>query len=261
MIRWVQLGTASVPDGGELRLMQRGSEFTIFAGTAELMGSRLSGSEEALASLTCARVSGRRSPHILIGGLGMGFTLRTALAALGPDARITIAELVPEILAWARGPLAGIHGDSLDDPRVTIFKGDVGDLIAQGRASYDAILLDVDNGPEGLMRTANDDLYDAYGLREAQEALRPEGILAVWSAAPHAVFAQRLRHMGFAVEEHRVRANGRKSGPRHIVWLATNSEPGSQPRSEFGSKPDEPVRSSSAHHRRGRPSKRARRRA
>jgi spermidine synthase len=261
MIRWVQLGTASVPDGGELRLMQRGSEFTIFAGTAELMGSRLSGSEEALASLACARLIRRPSPHILIGGLGMGFTLRTALAALGPDARITIAELVPEILAWARGPLAGIHGESLDDPRVTIFKGDVGDLIADARASYDAILLDVDNGPEGLMRTANDDLYDTYGLREARDALRPEGILAVWSAAPHEVFAQRLRHMGFTVEEHRVRANGRKSGPRHIVWLATNRGPDAQPRPGFVSDPDQSVRSPSAHPRRRRSSKRTRRRA
>lgn len=261
MIRWVQLGTASVPDGGELRLMQRGSEFTIFAGAAELMGSRLSGSEEALASLSCARLRERPSPHILIGGLGMGFTLRTALAALGPDARITLAELVPEILTWARGPLAGIHGDSLDDPRVTIFAGDVGDLIAGAHARYDAILLDVDNGPEGLMRAANDDLYDAHGLREAREALRPEGILAVWSASPHAVFAQRLRQMGFAVEEHRVRASGRTSGPRHIVWLATNSGGGAEPRSELKSEPNHPVRPLSARPRRGRSSKRARRRA
>jgi len=224
MIRWVQLGTARVPGGsGELRLMQRGSEFSIFAGADELMGTRLSGSEEALASLTGARLQGRTRPHILIGGLGMGFTLRAALAVFGPDARITIAELAPEVVEWARGPLAGIHGDSLSDPRVTLYTGDVGDLIEDAPSRYDAILLDVDNGPAGLMRDANDDLYDHYGLREAHAALKPGGILAVWSASPEPVFTQRLRAAGFRVEDHRVRANGRNTGPRHVVWLATKA--------------------------------------
>jgi len=224
MIRWVQLGTARVPGGdGELRLMQRGAEFSIFAGADELMGTRLSGSEEALASLTAARLQGRARPHILIGGLGMGFTLRKALAVFGPDARITVAELAPEVVDWARGPLAGIHGDSLSDPRVTLYTGDVGDLIEDAPSRYDAILLDVDNGPAGLMRTANDDLYDHYGLREAHAALRPGGILAVWSASPEPVFTQRLRAAGFRVEDHRVRANGRNTGPRHVVWLATKA--------------------------------------
>jgi len=224
MIRWVQLGTARVPGGdGELRLMQRGAEFSIFAGADELMGTRLSGSEEALASLTAARLQGRARPHILIGGLGMGFTLRKALAVFGPDARITVAELTPEVVDWARGPLAGIHGDSLSDPRVTLYTGDVGDLIEDAPSRYDAILLDVDNGPAGLMRTANDDLYDHYGLREAHAALRPGGILAVWSASPEPVFTQRLRAAGFRVEDHRVRANGRNTGPRHVVWLATKA--------------------------------------
>jgi spermidine synthase len=222
MIPWVQLGAAIVPgDGGELRLMQRGREFSIMAGGIELMSSRLSGSEEALASLTCQRLGARPKLSMLIGGLGMGFTLRKALAVLGADASVTVAELVPEVIAWARGPLAGIHGDSLDDPRVTLFEGDVADLIGGFKARYDAILLDVDNGPEGLMRKANDDLYDSYGLAEAHAALRPGGILAVWSSAPHPSFSKRLRASAFSVEELRVFANGRGGGARHVVWLAT----------------------------------------
>jgi spermidine synthase len=222
MIRWVQLGTASVPGGGgELRLMQRGLEFSIFAGSIELMSSRLSGSETALASMTCARVLQRPRPHILIGGLGMGFTLRGALAALGPDATITVAELVPEVVAWAHGPLAAIYGESLSDPRLKIFSGDVGEMIGGVRSGYDAILLDVDNGPAALTRAANDNLYEAHGLRKAHQALLPGGVLAVWSAAPDPAFTQRLRAAGYDVEEHRVRANGRRGGSRHVIWLAT----------------------------------------
>jgi spermidine synthase len=224
MIPWVQLGTARVPGGdGELRLMQRGHEFSIFAGPIELMSSRLSGSEEALASMTCLRVKDRPRPHVLIGGLGMGFTLRTALSLLGRDALVTVAELVPEVVAWARGPLVHIHGDSLSDPRVSVFEGDVGALIAGVQARYDAILLDVDNGPAGLMRAANDDLYDAYGLREAHKALTLGGVLAVWSAAPDPAFEKRLRAAGYRVEDHRVRANGRNTGPRHVIWLGTKA--------------------------------------
>ena len=222
MIPWVQLGAATVPgEGGELRLMQRGHEFSIMAGSIELMGSRLSGSEEALASLTCERLGARPGPSVLIGGLGMGFTLRKTLAVLGADASVTVAELVPEVVAWARGPLAGIHGASLDDRRVTVFEGDVGDLIGDVQARYDAILLDVDNGPEGLMRKSNDDLYDAYGLGQAHAALKPGGILAVWSSAPHPAFSKRLRASAFSAEELRPWANGRGRGARHVVWLAT----------------------------------------
>jgi spermidine synthase len=220
MIPWVQLGEAEVPDdGGHLRLMQRGGEFSIMAGPIELMNNRLSGSEEALAALTCANLRDPK-PHVLIGGLGMGFTLRAALKVLGPKAKITVAELVPEVIAWARGPLAAIHGDSLDDPRVSLFTGDVGALINDVQSRYDVILLDVDNGPEGLMRTANDDLYDDYGLSEARTALRPGGVLAVWSSSPHAAFAKRLRTAGFLVEERKVSANGRGGGARHVIWLA-----------------------------------------
>src|SRR5262249_231280 len=152
--------------------------------------------------------------------LGMGFTLRAALAAWGADAGVTVAELVPEVIAWARGPLAGIHGDSLADPRVSLFEGDVGTLIKDRPGAWDAVRLGVDNGPEGLMRAANDDLYDSYGLGEARAALKPGGVLAVWSSAPNTAFAKRLASAGFAVEEARPFARGNK-GPRHVVWIAT----------------------------------------
>lgn len=219
MIPWVHLGRASVPGGvGELRLMQRGAEFAIMLDRAELMNSRRAGSEEALATLASARLRDRQTAHILIGGLGMGFTLRAALAELGPKARITVAELVPEVVDWARGPMAPIFGDSLNDPRVAIRCIDVGKLIRVGTPTYDAILLDVDNGPDGLSRPANDGLYNIAGLEAARTALRPGGLLAVWSAAPDRAFSQRLRRAGFAVEEIGARSRG-KRGARHVIWI------------------------------------------
>lgn len=222
MIRWIHLDTTTVPDdGGELRLMQRGAEFSIMSGGIELMNSRLSGSEKALATLACERLRDRPKSHVLIGGFGMGFTLRAALENLGPQARVTVAELVPAVIAWARGPMAHISGECLQDPRLTIREGDVGALIGSSQASYDAILLDVDNGPEGLSRRANDRLYDPAGLAAARRALRPAGVLAVWSSAPNAAFTQRLRKAGFAVEEMRVRATGGTRGARHVIWMAT----------------------------------------
>lgn len=227
VIPWILIDTAEMPDGGgELRLMQRGGEFSIMSGRIELMNSRLSGSEQALATLTGARLKDRAQLHVLIGGLGMGFTLRAALDAFGPQARITVAELVPAVVVWARGPLAAIYGESLTDSRVDISEGDVGRLIRTWRGIYDAILLDVDNGPEGLTRKANDGLYDMEGLIAARTALRPGGVLAVWSSAPDANFTRRLRKAGFGVEEVRVRANGSRGGARHIIWIATN--PGAQ---------------------------------
>ena len=221
MIPWVELDRADVPDGGgQLRLMQRGTEFSIMAGTTELMNSRLSGSEEALAVLSFERLRGRKSPVVLIGGLGMGFTLRAALAA-SPDARLVVGELVPAVVAWARGPLADVFQGSLDNPRVEVVVGDVGRLIRTAHAGYDAILLDVDNGPDGLSREANDSLYSAKGLREAWAALRPGGVLAVWSSGPNAEFTKRLDRAGFTVEELKVRANGKRGGARHVIWMAT----------------------------------------
>jgi len=219
---WTLLGTAKVPgDGAALRLMQRGDEFVIMAGTNPLMNSRMSGSEQDLATLGWAKVAGHKNAHVLIGGLGMGFTLRAALAIVPADARITVAELVPEIVEWARGPLAPIFEGSLDDPRVTIAVDDVGRVIAGGKARYDAILLDVDNGPEGLSRDGNDRLYTLGGLTKARDALRPGGVLAVWSAHPDAKFTARLRSAGFEVEEAHVRERHGGKGARHTIWLAT----------------------------------------
>lgn len=222
MIPWVLLDTAKIPsDGGELRLKRRGAEFSIMLGSNELMNSRLSGSEEALARLSCQKLLGRERPRILIGGLGMGFTLRAALAELGPDAQITVAELVPAVVAWARGPMAEIFGESLADPRVSIFEGDVGSLIRSRRSAYDAILLDVDNGPDGLVRADNDRIYSPEGLRRAKAALRPGGVLAIWSAAKDPAFTARLRRAGLAVEEVQVRARSNGKGPTHTIWFAT----------------------------------------
>ena len=221
MIPWSLLDTAQVPGGGELRLMRRGAEFSIKLGTNELMNSRMSGSEEALATMTIERLGTRPAPRLLIGGYGMGFTLRAALAALPGDARVTVAELVPEIIAWAQGPMAALTAGCLDDPRVGVAQIDVADMIAEGPGEYDAILLDVDNGPDGLVRAANNRLYAMRGLHLAREALRPGGVLAVWSAAPDAAFARRLSSAGFAVEERTVRARSNGKGAIHTIWFAT----------------------------------------
>jgi len=222
MLPWIQIDTARIPGGGELRLKRRGREWSIMLGTNELMNSRLSGSEEALASLAIDRIGGRRRARILIGGLGMGFTLRAALSLAAPDAEITVVELVPAVVAWARGPMAELHGASLTDPRVRIVEADVGAAIAAARGAYDAILLDVDNGPDGLSRPENDGLYSPKGLAEARAALSPGGVLAVWSAHADPAFTRRLKQAGFAAEEKPARANG-KSGARHMIWLAART--------------------------------------
>ena len=224
MIPWTLIDTAIMPDGGgELRLKQRGTEFSIMLGTIELMNSRLSGSEEALARLSYERVRSHARTHMLIGGLGMGFTLRAALAELPADARITVGELVPAVVAWARGPMADVFAGCLDDGRVSIREGDVGRLIQSAATEYDAILLDVDNGPEGLTRSANDNLYSVAGLRGARKALKPNGVLSVWSSAPDAGFTRRLKEAGFVVEELSVRASTKGRGARHVIWMATKT--------------------------------------
>jgi spermidine synthase len=222
VIPWSLIDTAQIPGGaGTLRLKRRGAEFSIMLGDNELMNSRLSGSEQALATLSCERIRSRPGPRVLIGGLGMGFTLRAALAALDSQALVVVAELVPAVVAWARGPMADLHGSSLTDSRVTIVETDVGRLIRDARASYDAILLDVDNGPDGLTRNANDALYNKTGLIAAREALRPGGVLAVWSSGPDQGFTENLRRAGFGVEEIKARANGKRGGARHVIWIAT----------------------------------------
>ena len=222
MLPWIELDRAPVPgDANELRLKRRGSEFSIMLGSNELMNSRLSGSEEALATLSWEKIEGRAKPSVLIGGLGMGFTLRAALAVLPPDAAVVVAELVPAVVEWARGPMAEVFKGCLDDVRVRIHVGDVGSLIRKSRNGFDAILLDVDNGPDGLTRTANDSLYDHAGLRASHEALRPGGVLAVWSSGPDPRFTRRLKETGFSAEAREVRASTRRSGARHVIWLAT----------------------------------------
>ena len=221
MLPWVKIDTSSIPGAdGELRLMRRGSEFSIMLGSNELMNSRLSGSEAALATLACKKIASVAKPRLLIGGLGMGFTLRAALAVSGSEARIVVAELVPAVVAWARGPMAKIFADSLDDPRVGVRETDVTEVIRSSTRKFDAILLDVDNGPEGLTRKANDALYKPSGLRATHGALRPNGVLAVWSSGPNAPFSERLREAGFDVNEVNVRATGRGGGAHHVIWIA-----------------------------------------
>lgn len=225
MTPWILVDEAVVPGdyagaGGVLRLYRRGTEFSIKAGNCELMNSRVHASEDALAELACGRVAGRARACVLIGGLGMGYTLAAALRQLDATAGVVVAELVPAVVAWNRGPLATLAGQPLNDPRVQVREQDVGQVMRAERDGFDAILLDVDNGPEGLTRKANDWLYGLEGLEAAYAALRPGGVLAVWSAGPEPVFAQRLRKLGFAVEEVRVRAHAARRGARHTIWLA-----------------------------------------
>lgn len=206
-----------------MHLMRRGDDFSIRYCGDELMGSQVRHSEQALATLARERL-GAGDGRVLIGGLGMGFTLGAALAAWGPAARIVVAELVPQVVVWARGPLAGIFGPSLADPRVSLEVADVHDVIVRGAGGFDAILLDVDNGPDGLIQLANDRLYCNWGLRAAHAALRPGGLLAVWSAYKDADFRERLEVAGFAVEEIVLPADVDEADGWHIIWLAAKAD-------------------------------------
>ncbi|AKM08878.1 spermidine synthase [Croceicoccus naphthovorans] len=213
------LGSAMVPGGTELHLYSHGRDFYIMLDRHDLMSTRMRYSEEQLAELTLDRLE-CADPHILVGGYGMGFTLRAALARLGPKGRVTVAELMPEIIDWARGPMAEVAAGCLDDARVTVQVADVSHVIAKANRSFDAILLDVDNGPDGLVRAENDNIYANRGLAAAMRALRPGGVLAIWSAGPDDRFTRQLTRAGYDVEELEVRARPNGKGPRHTIWFA-----------------------------------------
>ncbi|MFH1724932.1 MAG: hypothetical protein ABII00_09970 [Elusimicrobiota bacterium] len=224
MTPWELLDSARFPgSGSELRLYRRAGEFTIQLDGSIVMNSRLHASEDALASLACARIGKVRHPSVLIGGLGMGYTLAAALRGLGPGARVVVAELVPAVVEWNRGPLGHLAGHPLRDDRVAIVEQDVAKVIQSEGRAYDAILLDVDNSPEGLSRDANDQLYSEAGLDAAVAALRPKGVLGLWSARPSRPFVKRLRKAGFDVEEVPARARDKYRGAHHTIWLATIS--------------------------------------
>lgn len=221
MIPWTVLGTTQIPgNGGELKLSQRGQEFSIrLSGRrGELMNSRMHGSEDALAELGCAGITGKADAQILVGGLGMGFTLAAALRVVAPTATVTVAELVPAVVEWNRGPLGDCAGQPLNDARTHVHVGDVAELLASP-GQFDVILLDVDNGPEGLTHNDNNRLYSLEGLAASFKALRPGGMLAIWSAGPDQLFTIRLKKSGFRVQMRTVRARPGK-GSHHIIWLA-----------------------------------------
>jgi spermidine synthase len=221
MIPWELIDSSRVPGtGGELCLYRRGREFSIMVNGCELMNSRAHGSEDALAELACGRIAGHSSPRVLIGGLGMGYTTAATLRHLDADGRVVVAELVPAVVEWNRGPLSDLAGHPLQDGRVTVRETDVALILKGEQRAYDAILLDVDNGPEAMTREGNAWLYSRAGLDAAFAALRPAGVLAVWSAGPDRAFARRLDQAGFDVDEVKVRARGPKGGGRHTIWLA-----------------------------------------
>jgi spermidine synthase len=216
---WENVDRARSPDGTELILARRGDEWVVREGGRVLMSSRMHGSEEALAALALKRIPHPRT--VLIGGLGLGFTVRATLDRLGPDTRVIVAEMVPELVAWNRGPVADLAGRPLEDPRVRLQMGDVSGRIAEARSAYDAILLDVDNGPSALNHAANSVLYDNKGIRRCRDALRAGGVLAVWSAGGDARYVERLERAGFDVQVHVVPGRGGgQGGVRHVVFVA-----------------------------------------
>ena len=219
MIPWELLGEARTPEGNPMTLTRRGGEYMIMADGKDLMSSRMKGSEEALATIGCDRARTQEGASVLVGGLGMGFTLRATLDVVAADATVVVAELMPAVVEWNRGPLAPLAGRPLEDRRVEVALGDIALLLRGARGRFDAILLDVDNGPAAFTQAANAGLYDNAGLTMMREALRAGGVLAVWSAWDDRKFEHRLRHHGFTVETHHVRARLKQGGPRHTIFV------------------------------------------
>ena len=216
---WELLGETRTPDGEDMRLTRQGSEYVILAGGKPLMSSRMHGSEEALAAFGCRDARRLDEPCVLVGGLGMGFTLRATLDLLPPAASVVVAELVPAVVEWNRGPIGPLAEHPLKDARVRVEVGDVAAIIRASARRFDAMLLDVDNGPAAFTATQNTRLYDDGGLAAARAALKPAGVLAVWSAWDDRRFEQRLKHGGFTVRVERVRGRLKKGGPRHTIFL------------------------------------------
>lgn len=221
MIPWKYLDRAAVPGGNTvLHLYQRDQTFSMRVDGIELMNSHAYASEDAFSMFGCARIEGRSAPRVLIGGLGMGFSLRSALDRLPSNAEVVVAELVPEVARWNRDFFGHLAGHPLRDRRVTLREADVGHVLRDDHQKFDLIMLDVDNGPEGLTRRSNDWLYSRPGLETAREALRPRGVVGYWSSGPDQGFVRRLKQAGFDVQEHSLRAGKGQSGARHTVWLA-----------------------------------------
>lgn len=223
MLKRELLDTAEIDDGETLELYSHGRDFMIVLGRNELMSTRMRFSEEQLAEMTLDRLE-VANPRILIGGYGMGFTLRAALARVDAAAQVVVAEISHKIIEWAEGPMSGLTGETMSDPRLDLKICDVAALIDDANdgtcEKYDAILLDVDNGPDGMVRADNNRIYSRTGLGKARDALKPGGIVSVWSAAPDHGFRRRLKEAGFDVEERGVRSRPNNKGAHHTIWFA-----------------------------------------
>jgi spermidine synthase len=220
---WELLGQTHSPDGTAMKLIRRSDEYIILANGKSLMSSRMHGSEEALASFACRRARTLHQPSVLIGGLGMGFTLRATLDLLPSDATVVVAEMVPAVVEWNRGPLGPLAGEPLKDRRVRVEISDVALTLGSCPGQFDAVLLDVDNGPAAFTASNNAALYDYRGIAALYAALKMDGVLAVWSAREDRKFEQRLRHGRFDVEVERVRGRVKNGGPRHTIFLGHKS--------------------------------------
>ncbi len=219
----IKMANTRTPDGGDLSLYEHDGNFSIMVNGEDLMHSRRHESERELARLGCAHLVGRKAPRILIGGLGMGYTLRQALDMLGPQAHVVVGELMPAVVEWNREFLGSLNGEPLKDERVDLKTGNVVDMISGSKNRFDAILLDIDNGPDAMTDAGNRRLYSHEGIEFCRRALRRQGCLAIWSAKPSKPFEQRLVNGGFHVRRFRVPAYTGKKPPSHFIWIASEN--------------------------------------